>query len=131
MSEKNPILYGGIPERSLREAWGWQEDKLQTGIALFAITGDCTIVSYSLLDGVKSDFGANLALYFPHMTVRIRGKALAPLVDGIRQQIVSYIQEQHVSEFQEKEVSHWIESIKIGKPATEELVSGPGFRFQN
>jgi hypothetical protein len=81
------------------------------GLALFAITDDCTVVPYSLLEGVKSH-GGDLALYFSFMTVRITGIALNPLVDGIRRQVVSYIQEHHVSEFKAEDGKPWIMSIK-------------------
>jgi hypothetical protein len=62
--------------------------------------------------------GKELTIYFTHMTVKIVGKGLEALAEGLRRQVIPYIQEQHVSGFEAKQEAHWVESVKIG-PAAE------------
>jgi predicted subunit of tRNA(5-methylaminomethyl-2-thiouridylate) methyltransferase len=71
--------------------------------------------------------GKELTLYFSHMTVKIVGKGLEELADGIRRQVIPYIQEQHVSEFEAKQEVHYVESLRISAAAEpEELGSWAG-----
>jgi hypothetical protein len=64
-------------------------------------------------------------LYFTHMTVKIMGKGLEVLAEGLRRQVIPYIQEQHKSEFEARDEAHYVQSIKVG-PAAEELGSWAG-----
>src|SRR5688572_711965 len=63
--------------------------------------------------------GKELTIYFSHMMVKIEGKGLEALADGIRRQVIPYIQEQHVSDFEATQEPHWVESIKVAPPVEE------------
>jgi hypothetical protein len=66
-------------------------------------------------------------LWFRHMTVKIVGKGLELLVEGLRRQVVYYIQAFHVSDVEARGETHWVESIRIEKAAEpEELGSWVG-----
>ena len=58
-------------------------------------------------------------VYFRHMTVKIVGKGLDSLVEGLRRQVVHYVQACHVSDFEAGGEAKYIESIKIEPPAEE------------
>jgi hypothetical protein len=59
------------------------------------------------------------------MTVKIVGKGLEALAEGLRWQVIPYIQEQHKSEFEARDEAHYVQSIKVSSPA-EELGSWAG-----
>jgi hypothetical protein len=63
--------------------------------------------------------GERLTVWFGHMTVKIVGKGLESLAEGLRRQIVYYIQAFHVSDVEARGEPHWVESIKIEPPAEE------------
>ena len=52
------------------------------------------------------------------MTVKIVGKGLEPLMEGLRRQVVYSIQAFHVSDVEARQEAQWVESIKSG-PAAE------------
>jgi hypothetical protein len=66
-----------------------------------------------------------VTIYFTHMTVKIVGKGLEALAEGLRRQVIPYIQEQHKSEFEARDEAYYVQSIKVGPPA-EELGSWAG-----
>jgi hypothetical protein len=53
------------------------------------------------------------------MTVKIIGKGLDELADGLRRQVIPYIQERHVSEIEAAQEKGYVDSIKIEPPAEE------------
>ena len=59
--------------------------------------------------------GERLTLRFGHMTVKVVGKGLEPLVEGLRRQVVHYTRAFHVSGVEARQEPHWVESIKIEK----------------
>jgi hypothetical protein len=62
--------------------------------------------------------GEKLSIWFGHLTVKIVGKGLEPLVEGPRRQVVYYIQAFHISDVEARQEAHWVESIKI-EPSAE------------
>lgn len=62
--------------------------------------------------------GKDLILKFSHMTVKIEGKGLEALAEGLRRQVVRYIQAQHKSDFLVSPDEGYIGSITVEK-ATE------------
>ena len=66
--------------------------------------------------------GKELIMNFSHMTVKILGKGLDELAEGLRRQVVRYIQERHKSEFEAKSEDGYIASIKVEKPAEEDAL---------
>ena len=62
---------------------------------------------------------------FQHMSVKIIGKGLDALAEGLRRQVIPYVQERHKSEFEAGGESKYIASIKVEPPA-EELGSWAG-----
>jgi hypothetical protein len=61
------------------------------------------------------------------MTIKIVGKGLELLVEGLRRQVVYYIQAFHVSDVEARGETPWVESIRIEKAAEpEELGSWVG-----
>jgi hypothetical protein len=52
-------------------------------------------------------------IWFGHTAVKIVGKGLDPLVEGLRRQVVCYIQAFHVSDVEARQEPHWVESIKV------------------
>jgi hypothetical protein len=113
-----------VPERSSRQAWGQTQGKLQMGLALFSVKGNYAMPVYINLVDVRGG-GKELTIYFTHMTVKIVGKGLEVLAEGLRRQVIPYIQEQHKSEFEARDEAHYVQSIKVG-PAAEELGSWAG-----
>ena len=105
-----------IPDRGSRKAWGQTQGKPQMGVTIFSVRGNYRSPKYVNMVDMEGG-GSNLALYFAHMTVRIVGKGLDTLADGLRREVIPYIQERHVSEFEAEQEPHWIESIKIEPPA--------------
>jgi hypothetical protein len=57
--------------------------------------------------------GKELTINFSYMTVKIEGKGLEALAEGLRRQVVRYIQAQHVSEFEVKAEDRYVASIKV------------------
>jgi hypothetical protein len=57
---------------------------------------------------------------FGYMTIKIVGKGLEPLLEGLRRQVVYDIQAFHVSDVEARHEAHWVESIKIEKVAEPE-----------
>ena len=115
-----------VPPRGKRKAWGLA-NKPQMGVSLFAVKGaKSRSPAYIHLVDMEHD-GERLTLWFGHMTVKIVGKGLEPLVEGLRRQVVYYIQAFHVSDVEARGEAHWVESIKISKAAEpEELGSWAG-----
>ena len=115
-----------VPERSSRKAWGQLQGKPQAGLALFSVKGNYAMPVYINLVDVRGG-GKELTIYFSHMAVKIMGKGLEELADGIRRQVIPYIQEQHVSEFDARQEAHYVESLRIAPPGEEgELGSWAG-----
>jgi hypothetical protein len=50
--------------------------------------------------------GERLTVCFGHMAVKIVGKGLEPLVEGLRHQVVYYIQAFHVSDVEARGEAH-------------------------
>jgi hypothetical protein len=113
-----------IPPQSSRQAWGQLQGKSQMGLALYSVKGNYTMPVYINLVDIRGG-GKELTIYFTHMTVKIIGKVLEALADGLRRQVIPYIQEQHKSEFEARDEAHYVQSIKVGPPA-EELGSWAG-----
>jgi hypothetical protein len=115
-----------VPPRNKRKAWGLA-NKPQMGVSLFSAKGaKSRSPTYIHLVDMELD-GERLTLWFGHMTVKIVGKGLEPLVEGLRRQVVYYIQAFHVSDVEAWGETHWVESIKISKAAEpEELGSWAG-----
>jgi hypothetical protein len=115
-----------VPPRGKRKAWGLA-NKPQMGVSLFSAKGaKSRSPAYIHLVDMEHD-GERLTLWFGHMTVKIVGKGLEPLVEGLRRQVVYYIQAFHVSDVEARGEAHWVESIKISKAAEpEELGSWAG-----
>jgi hypothetical protein len=115
-----------VPPRSKRKAWGLA-NKPQMGVSLFSARGaKSRSPAYIHLVDMEHD-SERLTLWFGHMTVKIVGKGLEPLVEGLRRQVVYYIQAFHVSDVEARGEPHWVESIKISKAAEpEELGSWAG-----
>jgi hypothetical protein len=107
-----------IPLRASRKAWGQLQGKPQMGLALFSVKGNYRSSAYIHLVDMDGG-GGHLTIYFSHMTVKIVGKRLDALADGLRRQVIPYIQEQHVSAFEAAQTAHWVESLKIEPPAEE------------
>ena len=108
-----------VPPRGKRKAWGLA-NKPQMGVSLFAVKGaKSRSPAYIHLVDMEHD-GERLTLWFGHMTVKIVGKGLEPLVEGLRRQVVYYIQAFHVSDVEARGETHWVESIKIEPPAEPE-----------
>jgi hypothetical protein len=107
-----------IPDRGSRQAWGQTQGRPQMGVAIFSVKGNYRSPVYINLVDMEGG-GSNLALYFTHTTVKIIGKGLDTLADGLRRQVIPYIQEQHVTKFEAEHdrAPHWIESIKIEPPS--------------
>jgi hypothetical protein len=97
------------------------------GVSLFSAKGaKSRSPAYIHLVDMEHD-GERLTLWFGHMTVKIVGKGLEPLVEGLRRQVVYYIQAFHVADVEARGEAHRVESIKISKPAEpEELGSWAG-----
>jgi hypothetical protein len=107
-----------VPPRGKRKAWGLA-NKPQMGVSLFATKGaKSRSPAYIHLVDMEQD-GERVTLWFGHMTVKIVGKGLEPLVEGLRRQVVYYIQAFHVSDVEARGEAHWVESIKIEPPAEE------------
>jgi hypothetical protein len=101
-----------VPPRSKRKAWGLA-NKPQMGVSLFSAKGaKSRSPAYIHLVDMELD-GERLTVWFGHMTVKIVGKGLEPLVEGLRRQVVYYIQAFHVSDVEARGETHWVESIKI------------------
>jgi hypothetical protein len=115
-----------VPPRGKRKAWGLA-NRPQMGVSLFSAKGaKSRSPAYIHLVDMELD-GERLTLWFGHMTVKIVGKGLEPLVEGLRRQVVYYIQAFHVSDVEARGEAHWVESIKIEKAAEpEELGSWAG-----
>ena len=115
-----------VPPRGKRKAWGLAH-KPRMGVSLFSAKGaKSRSPAYIHLVDMEHD-GERLTLWFGHMTVKIVGKGLEPLVEGLRRQVVYYIQAFHVSDVEARGEAHWVESIKIEKAAEpEELGSWAG-----
>jgi hypothetical protein len=70
-----------IPPRGKRKAWGLA-NKPQMGVSLFSAKGaKSRSPAYIHLVDMEHD-GERLMLWFGHMTVKIVGKGLEPLVEG-------------------------------------------------
>jgi hypothetical protein len=124
--DKAPGPEEELPPRASRKAWGQLQGKPQTGLALFSVKGNYAMPVYINLVDVRGG-GKEMVIYFQHMTVKIVGRGLEELADGIRRQVIPYIQEQHVSEFEAGQEKHYVESLKIGNAAEpEELGSWAG-----
>ena len=118
-SEDEPPVEEEIPPQAGRKAWGRLQGKPQAGLTLFSVKGNFRVPAYiNYLD--MAGGGSDLTIYFSHITVKITGKGLDKLADGIRRQVVLYIQEQHVSEFLAGQEAHWVKSIMIKKAAEAE-----------
>jgi hypothetical protein len=115
-----------VPPRNKRKAWGLA-NKPQMGVSLFSAKGvKSRSPAYIHLVDMEHD-GERLTLWFGHMTVKIVGKGLEPLVEGLWRQVVYYIQAFPLSDVEARGETHWVESIKIGKAAEpEELGSWAG-----
>jgi hypothetical protein len=107
-----------IPPQSSRQAWGQLQGKPQMGLALYSVKGNYTMPVYINLVDIRGG-GKELTIYFTHMTVKIEGKGLEALADGLRRQVIPYIQEQHKSEFEARDETHYVRSIKVSPPAEE------------
>jgi hypothetical protein len=94
------------------------------GLALFSVKGNYAMPVYINLVDVRGG-RKELTIYFTHMTVKIVGKGLEALAEGLRRQVIPYIQEQHKSEFEARDEVHYVQSIKVG-PAAEELGNWAG-----
>ena len=115
-----------VPPRGKRQAWGLA-NKPQMGVSLFSARGvKSRSPAYIHFVDMEHD-GERLTVWFGHMTVKIVGKGLEPLAEGLRRQVVYYIQAFHVSDVEARGEAHWVESIKISKAAEpEELGSWAG-----
>jgi hypothetical protein len=110
-----------VPPRGKRKAWDLA-NKPQMGVSLFAVKGAQSRAPASIhLVDMEHD-GERLTLWFGHMTVTIVGKDLELLVEGLRRQVVYDIQAFHVSDVEARGAPHWVESIKISKPAEPEAL---------
>ena len=117
--DKAPGREEELPPRASRKAWGQLQGKPQTGLALFSVKGNYAMPVYINLVDVRGG-GKEMVIYFQHMTVKIVGRGLEELADGIRRQVIPYIQEQHVSGFEAGQEKHDVESLKIGNAAEPE-----------
>lgn len=108
----------GIPPQSFRKAWA-QANKPEMGVFLFSVKGNYRAPAYINLVDMDGG-GGRLTVYFSHMTVKIEGKGLEALAEGLRRQVIRYIQERHTSEFEAGQETHYVESIKISVPAEPE-----------
>jgi hypothetical protein len=108
-----------IPPRGKRQAWGLAH-KPQVGVSFFAAKGAKSRSPACLhLVDMEHD-GERLTVWFGHMAVKIVGKGLEPLAEGLRRQAVYYVQAFHVSDVEARGEAHWVESIKIEKAAEPE-----------
>jgi hypothetical protein len=82
--------------------------------------GNRRALSYTELCGTeyKKDV---LALFFYQATIRMRGKGLDELADGVERQCAQIVREQHIAEFRADEASRYIERVEIGQPNIEAL----------
>ena len=117
--DKAPGPEEELPPRASRKAWGQLQGKPQTGLALFSVKANYAMPVYINLVDVRGG-GKEMVIYFQHMTVKIVGRGLEELADGIRRQVIPYIQEQHVSGFEAGQEKHDVESLKIGNAAEPE-----------
>jgi hypothetical protein len=117
--DKSPVaMEAEAPPRGKRKAWGLA-NKPQMGVSLFSAKGaKSRSLAYIHLVDMEHD-GERVTLWFGHMTVKIVGKGLEPLVEGLRRQVVYYIQGFHVSDVEARGEARWVESIKIEPPAEE------------
>ena len=107
-----------VPPRGKRKAWVLANTP-QMGVSLFSAKGaKSRSPAYIHLVDMEQD-GERLTIWFGHITVKIVGKGLEPLVEGPRRQVVYYIQACHVSDVEARGGPHWVESIKIEPPAEE------------
>ena len=113
-----------VPPHGSQQAWGQTQGKPQMGLALFSVKGNYAMPVYINLVDIRGG-GKELTIYFTHMTMKIVGKGLEALAEGLRRQVIPYIQEQHKSEFEARDEPHYVQSIKVGPPA-EELGSWSG-----
>jgi hypothetical protein len=72
---------------------------------LFSVKENYAMPVYINLVDVRGG-GKEMVIYFQHMTVKIVGRGLEELADGIRRQVIPYIQEQHVSGFEGGQEKH-------------------------
>jgi hypothetical protein len=116
LDDKPEVEQESPPPMGKWQAWGLA-NKLQMGVSLFSVKGKSRSPAYINYVDAAQD-GAEVIIFFHHMKVKIIGKGLEALVEGLRRQVVYYIQAQHVSDFEAKQEAHWVESIKIS-PAAE------------
>ena len=107
-----------VPPRGSRKAWGQTQGKPQMGLALFSVKGNYRMPTYINLVDIQGG-GKEMTIFFSHMTVKIVGKGLEALAQGLRRQVIPYIQEQHKSEFEARDEAHYVQSIKVSPPAEE------------
>jgi hypothetical protein len=86
---------------------------------IFSVTGNYLMPVYINLVDVRGG-GKDLIMNFSHMTVKIEGKGLEALAEGLRRQVVRYIQAQHKSEFEVRGEDGYIASIKVEEAAEPE-----------
>jgi hypothetical protein len=84
--DKAPGPEEELPPRASRKAWGQLQGKPQTGLALFSVKGNYAMPVYINLVDVRGG-GKEMVIYFQHMTVKIVGRGLEELADGIRRQV--------------------------------------------
>ena len=61
--------------------------------------------------------GKELIIYFTHMTVKIEGRGVVALAEGLRRQVIRYIQEQHKDSQFGQPGNEYVRSITVEKAA--------------
>jgi len=105
-----------IPPQGSRHAWALA-NKPQMGLTLFSVKGNYRSPTYIHFVDLEGS-GSRLTVYFTHMTVKIEGRGLEALAEGLRRQVIRYIQEQHKDVQFGQPGNEYVRSITVEK-ATE------------